>query len=1188
MPEHPPIDRLSHKAGSWIIGLLLWLLQSPVCAQIYPFNSGPIPLCDTSTFTANVFGIGILQPPGMGWWSYSLQNLGIAITSNHPQTLKITVTSPQGTTLLLSAFNGAGGQNYTNTNFTNGGWSPNITTGNAPFNGYWTGQGGDLSVFDYENADGTWTITVIDTACAGGGIGPGGPWTPGWFNGSAGNAGFAFAFDGPPPCWGSIPNGQSILCPGTTVDINSYYSSFGYTITVSLNGTPVDASAVTVPGWYDVIADDPWQGCTYWASYEVFAASPPLGPDHTVSRCSNGPGANLAYGLVFNTPPLWTFNGTPISGASAGTAFTAGVYRVIAQPNTACSDTTYVTLTVDPAPDLGPNTAVSICAGGSVDLTTVVNTAGSTTAWTFQSAPFATPTSATQPGNYSVTATSAAGCMDQANVNVTVGSGPALGADQAVLRCGNEPVDLTALYITTGLTTTWTLLGAPVADPTAVLVSGTYRLVASNGGSCADTAFVAVNDAGSPSLGNDTWALICSGDAYDLTTLFSAGGSTLEWWYNGAVIPSPTAASAPGSYTVVATNGGGCTDTAAVDLGIAPDPVVGEDQSITTCAGTAVDLTSVYPFPADALVWTQYGDAVADPTTVIGEGIYTAGYTSVDGCEASAAVTVSWQASPALGADQVFDVCSNTFLDLTSLYNTAGLTAAWTYIGAPVMDPSSVNGGGTYRLVASNSDDCADTALVVVNSLVAPSIGADTWATACVGEGDDLTSFYDNIPGITSAVWSFAGDPIDPPVAADVPGVYTLVAMNTQGCTDTALVNVDLAPEVLLGDDQSIVACEGQAVDLNAVFATGANTDTWTLQGVEVADPTAVTEAGTYSLTSMNAYGCSGTAQATLTLEPAPELGADQVVSTCAGVPVDLSALIGTNASWTLNGAAVSDPTAVLLPGAYRFVETNAAGCTDTLFVTMTVHAGPALGADRLFTLCAWESVDLTTEFPASGSDISYTLNGVPVADPTAVTEAGTYVITAVDANGCSDEAMAEVEIVACLCEADFTLEGHCIQEPVRVVVHTEQPVLDAHWSGSGSVSPMHQGDPLLWFTQAGVNEVTLELTLVCGVVQVQHSIELEDCAARCNVWAPSAFTPDGDGLNDTWSWSGACIPMDYFVSVHDRWGTVVFTSKDPTQRWDGTFKGEEVPTGVYAYRMGYRLPYQEPEEVSGAVTLVR
>ena len=56
-----------------LLPLLLGPLSGQVTAQYttVPFTSGPIPLCDTITFTANVSGIGTLYPPGWNTWTYS-------------------------------------------------------------------------------------------------------------------------------------------------------------------------------------------------------------------------------------------------------------------------------------------------------------------------------------------------------------------------------------------------------------------------------------------------------------------------------------------------------------------------------------------------------------------------------------------------------------------------------------------------------------------------------------------------------------------------------------------------------------------------------------------------------------------------------------------------------------------------------------------------------------------------------------------------------------------------------------------------------------------------------------------------------------------------------------------------------------------------------------------------------------
>ena len=308
-----------------LAALLVIGLGGRASAQVtvVPFTSGPIPLCDTSTFTANVTGIGPMYPPGTGWWgAFWMESLTINITSNHPQTLQISLTSPAGTTLLLSAFNGAGGQNYTNTTFSYWTWNPSITTGTAPFTGSWTAQGGPLSVFDYEDADGTWTITVIDTACANGGTGPGGIWTPGWFDGSSGSGGFAFGFDaGPPPCWGGIPSDQVHLCPGETFDLLDYYTSFQsqYSYTFQYNWSPVaDPSAVSAVGSYQIEAIDPWDGCWYWASFDVYVEPQiALGPDLVVDQCSGtGPVDLASLFPLSGVWQTWSLNGVGISNLS--------------------------------------------------------------------------------------------------------------------------------------------------------------------------------------------------------------------------------------------------------------------------------------------------------------------------------------------------------------------------------------------------------------------------------------------------------------------------------------------------------------------------------------------------------------------------------------------------------------------------------------------------------------------------------------------------------------------------------------------------------------------------------------------------------------------------------------------------------------------------------------------------------
>ncbi|GAA4296532.1 gliding motility-associated C-terminal domain-containing protein [Nibribacter koreensis] len=85
----------------------------------------------------------------------------------------------------------------------------------------------------------------------------------------------------------------------------------------------------------------------------------------------------------------------------------------------------------------------------------------------------------------------------------------------------------------------------------------------------------------------------------------------------------------------------------------------------------------------------------------------------------------------------------------------------------------------------------------------------------------------------------------------------------------------------------------------------------------------------------------------------------------------------------------------------------------------------------------------------------------------------------------------------------------------------------------------------------------------------------------------PNAFTPNQDGLNDTFKAIGK-FASKFELQVLNRWGQVVFESKDFRQGWDGTYQGKPAPAGTYLYRFeavdvnGQRL------SKSGPVTLVR
>jgi|GEM_PF-1488183 len=80
--------------------------------------------------------------------------------------------------------------------------------------------------------------------------------------------------------------------------------------------------------------------------------------------------------------------------------------------------------------------------------------------------------------------------------------------------------------------------------------------------------------------------------------------------------------------------------------------------------------------------------------------------------------------------------------------------------------------------------------------------------------------------------------------------------------------------------------------------------------------------------------------------------------------------------------------------------------------------------------------------------------------------------------------------------------------------------------------------------------------------------IKLADCS--CIIYIPNAFTPDNNGLNETFSPSISCVPEKYSMQIFNRWGELIFESLTIEKGWDGTYKNKPSEPGVYVFIINY------------------
>ncbi|MBK5285267.1 MAG: gliding motility-associated C-terminal domain-containing protein [Bacteroidia bacterium] len=107
------------------------------------------------------------------------------------------------------------------------------------------------------------------------------------------------------------------------------------------------------------------------------------------------------------------------------------------------------------------------------------------------------------------------------------------------------------------------------------------------------------------------------------------------------------------------------------------------------------------------------------------------------------------------------------------------------------------------------------------------------------------------------------------------------------------------------------------------------------------------------------------------------------------------------------------------------------------------------------------------------------------------------------------------------------------------------------------------------------------------GNLNILSQSNYAEVVPEMRIFVPNTFTPNNDGLNDTFGARGEGIGL-YDMQIFDRWGNPIFHSSNPNQQWDGTYHKEKAPEGAYVYKIIARGVYEGAKNFDGTVTLIR
>jgi gliding motility-associated-like protein len=291
--------------------------------------------------------------------------------------------------------------------------------------------------------------------------------------------------------------------------------------------------------------------------------------------------------------------------------------------------------------------------------------------------------------------------------------------------------------------------------------------------------------------------------------------------------------------------------------------------------------------------------------------------------------------------------------------------------------------------------------------------------------------------------------------------------------------------------------------------------------------------------------------------------------------------------SW-LSSTIAANPTVTVPEGitdtSFYVVTVSDGTCTrlDTAFVYSLPNPVAAIDTNGSTKICNGQSVTLNANGPFS----SYLWNTGSTSQSITVSTPGSYYVIVTDANNCKDTsssvAISQIQVPNIHVYPDTTIfYGQSVE--LYTDISLSPPAVDSFfWSPNDStISCLKCTNP----TVAPLDQESYYLTVYTQGCVLSDST-LISVILPDKFYIPNAFTPNGDGINDNFFLYGQSGVTVHSFKVFDRWGEKVYDGLFP---WDGTYKGQKCPPGVYVYIFSVGLFGQLQDEVRrGSVTLIR
>ncbi len=701
-----------------------------------------------------------------------------------------------------------------------------------------------------------------------------------------------------------------------------------------------------------------------------------------------------------------------------------------------------------------------------------------------------------------------------------------------------------------------------------------------------------------------------------------------------SVCPSVTT-----QYTAVATMGcnGPSNYTSAVQVSVVPGPSISVNEP-TLCLGSSGTFTAS-GFPANSTyTWmpgNQNGPIVSyQPNTTTN---YTVVATTSLGCISTATSNINVIATAPVTLSIPANLCEGSAANFSAAaigasgYQWFGPNGFSSTTQQNIIASIPANAGGIYSVNAVfslGSVSCTTSSWQPLNVIPVPSIAVTPSITVCERQG---TSFFANAPGALNYVWTgpnnFTVNSSNPTFSNLTPswsGIYTVTSAFSNGnitCYNTAQTNLLVKPIMVfsLGPDQLLC----QNANLNLMGPAGATSYNWlgstsytsNTQSFYIPSMTSA-NSGVYVL-EVDLNGCKTYDSVNVdVLTPIVFTLTPSNRTICRGDYVNFvvgAAQGSENYGYTWNPSIyVSGPTGSVQAGyplgttVYNISAYDIA-CPNYIIqtsFTLTVKQPPQPNIEitrnnQCEPLCMIFNSHLSSQ-----AEVQYDFGNNTIVDGDSVNvclNAGKHIMTIIakGKNGCKGTYNYSDNPITVYPKpgADFTWtpdEPNTTDNQVTFNPTTKNgSTIKYEWqftnsTNIGKIDTSTLKNPIKTYENNGKFPAMLVAKNEYGCFDTVFKVITID--EDVNVYIPNTFTPNDDGINDSFFIRGVGLKTEGFLmEVFDRWGTMVFSSRDINRGWDGTVKGVRVEEGVYIYKVKVHCDNGKgKKEFKGHVTLMK